>query len=91
MTLGVLLDHIADIIRFTSLLEHENDDGEIKRHAGFPDINAACTQFSRLMAKMRKSSKWIRQFVSLYHDKVAQASVCFVNLVSQTFDVIFSL
>lgn len=51
-------------------------------HAVFPDINAACTHFSRLMAKMRKSSKWIRQFVSLYHYKVDQSSVCFVKYVS---------
>lgn len=28
--LGVLLDHVSDVIRFTSLLEHQDHDGEIK-------------------------------------------------------------
>lgn len=32
---------------------------------------------------MKKSSKWIRQVVSLYHYKVDQSSVCFINHVSK--------
>lgn len=33
--LGVLLDHVSDVIRFTSLLEQEDHGGEIKHSQCF--------------------------------------------------------